>query len=441
MNPIQLIRNLLTGGGGNQNQSGNAGKPATTTPPVQNPPQNQGGGAGFLSSIYNGNGIQPNTTFQNPRGIDFSGISATPLNQPTIGYKTTKPFIGAPAVQTPYTIPALLPNLSESDANSTIGKYYGSPAKPTVANAGSGNSSPTSAGGTIDTSGGSVTGGSGGTTTTPTPPSNPYLDAINQYKTDQASYLNFLNDRSKAINAMATGTTIPESTFIGRSGAIEANTAIQEQNLLNKVQTDQAIIPSLAPVQVAPGSSLVSPVTGTDITGGAGAVRGAAYSNLPSYYNDYTTAQTTLQNISDNTALLNTVLGKVNGSDATPINQLLNQSSTLLSGADYAKFNALLPNIISQYASYLGSTKGLSPTDAFSTASKEINANMSAGTLKSVLATLQSEATNTLNANKQKYEDALSASQSGNTSAQAGQGSGGGSSGSSGNGAVPNPWH
>lgn len=174
------------------------------------------------------------------------------------------------------------------------------------------------------------------------------------------------------------------------------------------------------PGQVSPGNSLYNPLQGAGAFNPAeGATRGAAYSALVPAYSDMNAAQATLQNISDNTNLFNSLVPQgVNVSDATPLNQLSNAVGTLFSSQDYGKFNAILPNIISQYASYIGSTKGLSPTDAFTQASKEINQNSSIGTIKSVLNVLSQEANNTLAAKQKQYQDAASAFNTGTANVQ-----------------------
>lgn len=228
------------------------------------------------------------------------------------------------------------------------------------------------------------------------------------------------------------------SNIFGSTSAAELQAA--EGQAGRALDASKNVLSASIPGQLPPtGASLYNPLTGDTVGNGGGStgiVKGAAAQALPGYYNDMTTAGATLQNIQDNTDLFNKLIpSTVNISDATPLNELANKVGSLFSNEDYAKFNALIPNIVSQYASYIGSSKGLSPTDSFNQASKEINTNSSIGTIKSVLGILSQEANNTLNAKKSQYNSALQTFQSGNIE------NGGNSSNSTGGSYTSNSGH
>lgn len=205
-----------------------------------------------------------------------------------------------------------------------------------------------------------------------------------------------------------------EGLFNAQNGILQnaANTSAQQALEAQRIQQGgaEANLNASLPQSVAPGSSLYNPLGGSSgYDPISGAVRGAAYSALVPAYGDMNQAQGTLKNIQDNTDLFNTVVPQgVNVSDATPLNQLSNRIGSAFSSDAYGKFNAILPNIVSQYASYIGSTKGLTPSDAFDQAGKEINEDSSIGTIRSVLDVLSKEAANTLSAKQKVYNDALS---------------------------------
>lgn len=243
-----------------------------------------------------------------------------------------------------------------------------------------------------------------------------------------------LNSYANLSRPQTTGNLAGESALFNvQNGILQgaANTSAQQALEAQKIQQSGAAtnLNASLPQSISPGSSLYNPLQGSSgYDPASGATRGAAYSALGPAYGDMNQAQGTLKNIQDNTQLFNTIVPSgVNVSDATPLNQIANKLGSTFSSQAYGQFNAILPNIISQYASYIGSSKGLTPSDAFAQASREINPNSSIGTIKSVLQILSQEAGNTLSAKQKVYNDALNSFSSGTASQDS---AGGQSSGS-----------
>lgn len=252
----------------------------------------------------------------------------------------------------------------------------------------------------------------------------------------------FAGGQTQGLLQSYANTTRPQTTanlageqglFNVQNGILQnaANTSAQQALEAQKIQQSGAAtnLNASLPQSISPGSSLYNPLEGSSsYNPTSGAVKGAAYSALGPAYGDMNQAQGTLKNIQDNTQLFDTVVPSgVNISDATPLNQLANKLGSTFSSQAYGQFNAILPNIVSQYASYIGSSKGLTPSDAFAQASQEINPNSSIGTIKSVLNILSQEAGNTLSAKQKVYNDALNSYSSGTASQDS---TGGQSSGS-----------
>ncbi len=227
------------------------------------------------------------------------------------------------------------------------------------------------------------------------------------------SYANLTHPQSTGNMAGEQGLFNVQNGILQNAANTSADQALKQQQVGQTGYNN--LLGAAIPQAISPGSSLYNPLEGSSgFNPTAGATRGAAYGALGPAYTDMNQAQGTLQNIQDNTNLFNTLIPKgVNISPATPLNQLANKVGSLFSSQAYGQFNAILPNIVSQYASYIGSTKGLTPSDAFAQASQEINTNSSIGTIQKVLDTLSKEAGNTLSAKQKVYNDALSSYSSG----------------------------
>jgi len=137
--------------------------------------------------------------------------------------------------------------------------------------------------------------------------------------------------------------------------------------------------------------------SGSGTSDSSGLLRGSAANLIPQYYNEYNQAQSVIDNISKNETLFSNLLAtaKVNPTDLTPINELLQKVGSLTSSADYANFQNLLSSLRANYAQLLAS-RGLTPTDAGNTAQGLLPDNASIATINSVLNTLKQEGQNYL---------------------------------------------
>lgn len=182
-----------------------------------------------------------------------------------------------------------------------------------------------------------------------------------------------------------------------------------------------SVLGASLPEQLPPtGASLYNPLnanTGLGTDASTGLVKGSAAQQVPVLQNELSTLHTAQQNIASNESLFTQFLNKVNPTDVTPLNQIINRASSIFSSSDYANFNALIPTLRAQYAQIIGASRGLAPTDAYQVATSEIPDSASVGTIKSVLNTMKQEAQNTINAKDQQYQNTLQTFNTGNYSA------------------------
>lgn len=137
--------------------------------------------------------------------------------------------------------------------------------------------------------------------------------------------------------------------------------------------------------------------TTSGISDSSGLLKGGAAGLIPQYYNEYNQAQTNLDAISKNEQLFNNLLStaKVNPTDLTPINDLLQKVGQLTSSSDYANFQNLISSLRSNYTQLLAS-RGMTPSEAGAKANSLIPDNASIATINSVMQTLKQEGQNYL---------------------------------------------